>query len=83
MEHNLVGDQIEPGSFLHDRVLRFAAAVPAAAARGLLLLLLGLLLLCCHGCCVVRQVQHQVQRAFSALSVCLSSLPFLPFRLFG
>ena len=44
MEHNLVGDQIEPGSLLHDLVHRFVAA---AAARGLLLLLLllGLLLL--------------------------------------
>ena len=39
VEHNPVGDQIEPGSLLHVRVLRFAAAAAAAAARGLLLLL--------------------------------------------
>ena len=46
MEHNLVDDQIEPGSLLHDLVHRFVAAA-AAAARGLLLLLmlLGSLLL--------------------------------------
>ena len=42
MEHNLVDDQIEPNSLLHDLVLLFAAA---AKDLLLLLLLLGLLLL--------------------------------------
>ena len=37
MEHNLVGDQNEPGSLLHDRVLRFAAAAAVAVSALLLL----------------------------------------------
>ena len=41
---------------------------------------------CCCCTCVLRQVQYEVQSVLTALSsqsVCLSSLPFLPFCLFS